>query len=104
MHLTKIIYSGRSLNDERRIFNYRPSRARQTIDCTFGTLSYKLRVFHTPFLAFPDVAVLITKAACVLHNFVRRRDGCYLEDLVNFNMDGILERRGVRNLPSNVVS
>lgn len=28
----------------------------------------------------PDFAVLVTKAACVLHNFVRARDGYNFED------------------------
>jgi len=68
-------FPGRNLNDERRIFNYRLSRARQHIECTFGILSNKWRVFHsTNILVEPDFAILITKASCVLHNFVRRRD------------------------------
>lgn len=94
-------FPGRSLNDERRIFNYRLSRARQNIECTFGILSNKWRVFHSPILTSPDVAVIITKATCVLHNFVRRRDGYNSEESMNCNMDNILQRRGVANAPSN---
>jgi len=66
---------GKTLNEKRRIFNYRLSRARQYIECTFGIMSKKWRVFQTNSLVEPDAAVIITKACCVLHNFVRRRDG-----------------------------
>lgn len=64
-----------TLNDKRRIFNYRLSRARQYIECTFGITSKKWWGFQTTILVEPDAAVMITKAFCVLHNFVRRRDG-----------------------------
>lgn len=75
-------FPGKSLNDKRRIFNYRLSRARQNIECSFGILSNKWRVFHTTLLVEPNFAVAITKTACVLHNFVRRRDGYNSEDAV----------------------
>lgn len=43
-------YPGRGLTDKRRIFNYRLSRARRTVECAFGVLSNKRRVLHTPLL------------------------------------------------------
>ncbi|XP_060880360.1 uncharacterized protein LOC132952183 [Metopolophium dirhodum] len=94
-------FPGRTLNDSRRIFNYRLSRARQKIECTFGILSNKWRVFHSTLLVTPDVAVSITKAACVLHNFVRRRDGFNFEDTVSCEMPDISERIGVGNASLN---
>lgn len=94
-------FPGKSLNNERRIFNYRLSRARQHIECTFGILSNKWRVFHTPILASPNVAIAITKAACVLHNFVRRRDGYITEDSMSCRMEEESERRGVGNASKN---
>jgi len=48
-------------------------------------------------LVEPEAAVKITKACCVLHNFVGRRDGFNSEDTQNCTMESITERRGVRN-------
>lgn len=48
-----------------------------------------------------NVAVTITKACCVLHNFVRRRDGYKYEDTLNCNMDSLIDRRGVGNSQTN---
>ncbi|XP_029347991.1 uncharacterized protein LOC115034731, partial [Acyrthosiphon pisum] len=61
-------FPGRTSNNNRRIFNYRLSRARQCIECSFGILSQKWRVFQTSMSVDPNVAVKITKACCVLHN------------------------------------
>lgn len=90
-------FPGKSLNDQRRVFNYRLSRARQNIECTFGILSNKWRIFHAPILASPDFAVKITKAACVLHNFVRRRDGFSAEDTFNCKLEDYTTKKGVGN-------
>lgn len=73
-------YPRQNLNNQRRIFNYRLSRARRIVECAFGILSNKWRIFHTSMTIPPDFAVLITKTACVLHNFVRRRDGYNFKD------------------------
>lgn len=94
-------FPGRTLNDERRIFNYRLSRARRYIECSFGIMSEKFRVFLTSMLVEPTFAVKITKACCVLHNFVRRRDGFNFEDSLTCLMESIAERRGVGNCQSN---
>jgi len=69
-------FPGRGLNETRRIFNNRLSRARRTVECAFGVLANKWRVLHTPILVEPEFCDDIVKACCVLHNFVRKRDGC----------------------------
>ncbi|KAB0804494.1 hypothetical protein PPYR_01464, partial [Photinus pyralis] len=73
-------YGGSSLSYEKRIFNYRLSRARRYIECTFGIFANKWRIFHRPIDVNIDFAENIIKACCVLHNYVRIRDGYKYED------------------------
>lgn len=73
-------YGGRTLTDKRRIFNYRLSRARRYIECTFGILTNKWRIFHRPLDVREELAIAIIKACCILHNFVRDRDGYKFSD------------------------
>lgn len=73
-------YPNKTLDIEKRTFNYRLSRARRYVECTFGILSNKWRVLHTAILVNPDFATEIVKTTCVLHNFVRRRDGLNCND------------------------
>jgi hypothetical protein len=72
-------YSGKNLLLNKKVFNYRLSRARRYVECTFGILSNKWRIFHRPIDVAVPFAVDIVKC-CVLHNFVRERDGYNFED------------------------
>lgn len=73
-------YSGNQISEIKRIFNYRLTRARRYIECSFGILANKWRIFHRPLNVSVELAESITKCCCVLHNFVRRRDGYRNED------------------------
>uniref|UniRef100_A0A8C5LVR0 DDE Tnp4 domain-containing protein n=1 Tax=Leptobrachium leishanense TaxID=445787 RepID=A0A8C5LVR0_9ANUR len=73
-------YGGRQLSDKKRIFNYRLSRARRYVECSFGILSNKWRILHRPLDVNVDFAVDIVKSCCVLHNFIRDRDGYNFSD------------------------
>lgn len=73
-------YSGKHLTYKKKIFNYRLSRARQFIECTFGILANKWRIFHRPLNVEMLFAENIIKACCILHNYVRERDGYTFED------------------------
>ncbi|CAJ0946971.1 unnamed protein product [Ranitomeya imitator] len=65
-HLLKP-FAQRTLTQERRIFNYRLSRA-------FGIMANRFRVFHTAInLKLPSIDFVVL-ACCVLHNFLRRHD------------------------------
>lgn len=68
-------YGGKHLTDNKKAFNNRLSRARRYIECTFGIFTNKWRIFHRPIDVGIDFVESIIKAACVLHNFVRTRDG-----------------------------
>lgn len=70
-------YSKRVLDNTKRIFNYRLSRARKTIECAFGMMAEKFQVLSTAIRCRDDNTInYIIKSICVLHNYVRKRDGC----------------------------
>uniref|UniRef100_A0A8C5PZ95 DDE Tnp4 domain-containing protein n=1 Tax=Leptobrachium leishanense TaxID=445787 RepID=A0A8C5PZ95_9ANUR len=73
-------YSGTQLSEKKRVFNYRLSRARHCVECSFGILTNKWHIFHRPLNVNVNFAVDIVKCCCVLHNFVQDRDGYNLDD------------------------
>jgi len=79
-------YAGKNLRLKKRVFNYRLSRARRFIECTFGIMSNKWRIFHRPLNVSKPFAENIIKACVLLHNFVRVRDSNSLrfEDTLSY--------------------
>ena len=76
-------YAQRGLTTEKRVFNYRLSRARRVVENAFGILSTRFRVFRAPLAVFPVTAEKIVMASCVLHNFLRSHtiiSGCIDND------------------------
>lgn len=67
-------FSKQVLDNVKRIFNYRLSRGRKTIESVFGMMAEKFQVLNTP-IRCRDVSKIndIVKAVCILHNFVRKR-------------------------------
>ncbi|XP_061716959.1 uncharacterized protein LOC133524824 [Cydia pomonella] len=59
-------------NDPNKIFNYRLSRARRTVENAFGILRARFRVFQGPLQVQPYMADKIVLAACCLHNVLTR--------------------------------
>ena len=56
-----------------RVFNYRLSRARRTLENAFGITSARFRVLRKPILLIPDHVEWVVSACCVLHNILRRK-------------------------------
>ncbi|KAJ8935661.1 hypothetical protein NQ314_012710 [Rhamnusium bicolor] len=67
-------------NYENKVFNYRLSRARQTVECAFGILAARFRVYRRPFECKVDTVDHIVKATCVLHNFLSRKHNITEDD------------------------
>lgn len=90
-------YTGTHLTLENRIFNFRLCRARRYIECAFGILSNKWRIFHRPLNVQPNFASDIVKACVVLHNYVRDTDGFLIEDTMSITgLEDILGDRTTR--------
>lgn len=64
-------YPGNLFDDERKsTYNYRLSRARRTIENTFGILAAKWRIYRSPIQASLSTTHKIIKATVCLHNYV----------------------------------
>lgn len=74
--LTKNImkpYSGvHNIGSKERVFNYRLSRARRTVENAFGISSAVFRVLRKPLLLEPEKAELVVMTIVYLHNFLRK--------------------------------
>lgn len=65
----------------KRVFNYRLSRARRTVENAFGIISSVFRVLRKPMLLQPDKAELVVMAIVLLHNYLRRHSrNTYMND------------------------
>ena len=67
------------------------------IECSFGILSNDWRILTRAIDLQPDRTIAVVKACCVLHNFVRIKDG-FQFDLILYDslMDG-LQPTGVKS-------
>ncbi|XP_070550575.1 uncharacterized protein [Ptychodera flava] len=63
-------YPHRNLPLERRVFNYRLSRARRVVENAFGILASRFRVFLAPINLPPETVEVVVLACCALHNYL----------------------------------
>ncbi|XP_048514947.1 protein ANTAGONIST OF LIKE HETEROCHROMATIN PROTEIN 1-like [Athalia rosae] len=61
-----------SLTPEKRIFNYRLSRARRVIENAFGILVARWRIFRKPIICSIETTERIIKACVCLHNWLKK--------------------------------
>ena len=63
-------YATRALTGERRIFNYRLSRARNVVENALGILASRWEIFARRIKLSPDKVDAIVLSACILHNYL----------------------------------
>ena len=64
-------YDNKTLAKPEAIFNYRLCRARMPVECAFGILAQRFRIFNRRIPLCTDNADTVVKAATVLHNYLR---------------------------------
>ena len=67
-------YGGKELTVPQRVYNYRLSRARRTIENAFGILAARWRIFHRAIRGDATTVELIIKATTCLHNYLMCTD------------------------------
>ncbi|XP_053990437.1 uncharacterized protein LOC128882733 [Hylaeus volcanicus] len=70
-YLMRLYSRAAIVSDEEKIYNYRHSRARRTVESAFGILAGRWRVFLKPIATNLQTADKIILAAICLHNMLR---------------------------------
>ena len=67
-------FPGKNMTEEERVYNYRQSRGRRTIENTFGILVTRWRIFLTPIRASVRNVEKYVLACLSLHNYLMQTD------------------------------
>lgn len=94
-------YARDNLSNEQTIFNYRISRARRTIENSFGILVQRWGILKTRINADVTMCEAITKACVVLHNFLQSDEESLPESQRRYCPTGLVdqEKPGGQILP-----
>ena len=65
-------YPYRGMNLKQRVYNYRQSRARITVENAFGILSSRFQIFKKPMFFLPNKVDLFVMTACILYNYLMK--------------------------------
>jgi hypothetical protein len=74
-------FPDRNLSDDKRIFNYRLSRARRVVENAFGILANRFRVLLNPISLAVDKVQQITLTCVLLHNYLATENGQTYTDI-----------------------
>ncbi|XP_040067830.1 uncharacterized protein LOC120841069 [Ixodes scapularis] len=98
-------YPAAELTTDKRLFNYRLSRARRTSENAFGVLVNRWQIYRSPLRHDPKRATDIVLATVALHNFLRSKritrqlytpqDSLDVEDILTGNVRNGSWRQGV---------
>jgi len=66
-------FSARGLTVSERLYNYRLSRARRTVENAFGILVNRFRILRGAMQLQPECVCDVVMACCALHNFMRSK-------------------------------
>lgn len=67
-------FPGTNLGFEKNIFNYRISRARRTIESSFGILSQRWQILRNTIQSSVETCELLVQATIVLHNYLQNSE------------------------------
>jgi len=62
------------LNRQKKVFNYRLSRARRVVESAFGIMAARWRIYRRPIISSISTAVKIVQATTCLHNFIIKNE------------------------------
>ena len=79
---------GTKLPEDQLVFNYRVSRARRIVECAFGILVQRFRVFDRKMYLSDENAIKVTQACTVLHNYLTPERTDYEAIMRRLNPDG----------------
>lgn len=80
-------FSSVKLTKEKKIYNYRVSRARRIIENVFGILTSRFRILKGPINLNLDNIKVVVLTCCVLHNYLRRNSPETYTPLDSFDME-----------------
>ena len=70
LQILHLFFDRRTLDHDKRVFNYRLSRARRIVENAFGRLAGIWQVFRTYINMAPEKVDNVVLACCALQNFV----------------------------------
>lgn len=84
-------YPKTALSDYERIYNYRLSRGRRTIENAFGILVSRWRIFRCPISTYVQTAEEVVKACVCLHNWLLEDDTAETDENVQYVTPGLVD-------------